>query len=155
MENFLTTFFLFKLCVGTTKYLLNVVIYLNKTPKQNRQKQQYNSYRDLYLEHRLNLQIELEFKLFINMLNLIYSVRKILHFKGRCWSRTGVFYILPCSLRYSTDPENNTTCLSMNILQIVKFDLIYIMVAMVTAKSLLSVNGFPIKQIPKNLLALQ
>ena len=43
----------------------------------------------------------------------------------------------------------------MNILQIVKFDLICIMVAMVTDKSLLSVNGFPIKQIPKNLLALQ
>ena len=43
----------------------------------------------------------------------------------------------------------------MNILQIVKFDIICIMVAMVTDKSLLSVNGFPIKQIPKNLLALQ
>ena len=38
----------------------------------------------------------------------------------------------------------------MNILQIVKFDLICIMVAMVTDKSLLSVNGFPIKQIYEN-----
>ena len=43
----------------------------------------------------------------------------------------------------------------MNILQIVKFDLICITFAMVTDKSLLSVNGFPLKQIPKNLLALQ
>ena len=43
----------------------------------------------------------------------------------------------------------------MKILQIVKFDLICIMVAIVTDKSLLSVNGFPIKHIPINLLALQ
>ena len=44
---------------------------------------------------------------------------------------------------------------SMKILRIVKFDLICIMVAMVTDKSLLTVKGFSIKLIPINLLALQ
>ena len=43
----------------------------------------------------------------------------------------------------------------MKILRIVKFDLICIMVAMVTDKSLLTVKGFSIKLIPINLLALQ
>ena len=43
----------------------------------------------------------------------------------------------------------------MKILQIAKFDLICIRDAMVTDESLLFVNGFSIKHIPINLLALQ
>ena len=41
------------------------------------------------------------------------------------------------------------------LIMMVKFDLICIMVAMVTIKSLLTVNGFSIKLIPINLLASQ
>ena len=72
--------------------------------------------------------------------------------KDRCWSKTGVCHISLSIQQILIKFTAPVYC--MKILQIVKFDLICIMVAMVTDESLFSVNGFSIKHIPINLLAL-
>ena len=69
-----------------------------------------------------------------------------------CWSNIGVCHISLSSHQILIKFTALVYC--MNIFQSEKCDLICIMVAMVTDESLLSVNGFSIKHIPINLLAL-
>ena len=69
-------------------------------------------------------------------------------FEGRCWSKTVVCHISLNIQHILIKFTPHIYC--MKILQMVKFDLICIMVATVMDKSLLTVNGFLIKLIPIN-----
>ena len=73
--------------------------------------------------------------------------------KGSCWSKTGVCHI-PLNIQQILI-KFTPLVYCMKTLQIVKFDIICIMVAMLADKSLLTVIEFSIKLIPINLLASQ